>query len=238
MNSCKDCNLVMEGNFCSNCGKPNELKRINKEYILNEIKSVLNFDKGFFYSIRELLISPGKTIRKFILEDRNRLVKPIVFIIICSLIYTILQQVFQFEDGYVNYNNLEKNTVTVIIDWVQNNYGYANIIMGIFIAFWTKILFRKYHYNFYEILILLCFVMGMGMLIYSIFGVLEGLTSLKILHIAGIIGFIYITWAIAQFFDKRKKMNYFKACLGYLLGMTTFTVSVVGLGLFIDFIAN
>jgi len=236
MNSSKDCNLVMEGKFCSKCGKPDELKRINKDYILNEIKSVLNFDKGFFYSIRELLIRPGKTIRKFILEDRNRLVKPIVFIIICSLIYTVLQQVFHFEDGYVNYRNSEKNTAAIIMDWVQNNYGYANIFMGIFIAFWTKILFRKYYYNFYEILILLCFVMGMGMLVYSIFGVLEAVTNLKILHIGGIIGFIYIIWAIAQFFDKKKKMNYFKACISYLLGMTTFTVSVIGLGLLIDFL--
>jgi len=34
--------------------------------------------------------------------------------------------------------------------------------MGIVIAMWSGLFFRKYGYNFYEILILLCFVMGMG----------------------------------------------------------------------------
>lgn len=147
-----------------------------------------------------------------------------------------MQQVFKFEDGYINYNSSEKNTAIIIINWIQNNYGYANILMGIFIAFWTKLLFRKYHYNFYEILILLCFVMGIGMLIYSVFGVFEGVTDLRVLHIGGVIGFLYMTWSIGQFFDKKKKANYFKAFLSYFLGMITFFISMLGLGLLIDFI--
>ncbi|MEM6298978.1 MAG: DUF3667 domain-containing protein, partial [Bacteroidota bacterium] len=58
------------------------LKRIDKAYILSEISSVLNLEKGIFYTIKELLIRPGKSIRTFIHEDRTRLVKPIVFIIV------------------------------------------------------------------------------------------------------------------------------------------------------------
>ena len=102
------------------------------------------------------------------------------------------------------------------MEWIQNNYGYANILMGIFIAFWTKLLFKKYKYNFYEILIVLCFVMGIGMLIYTVFGLLEAITQLKLLQIGGIIGFIYTSWAIGSFFDKKKKMNYLKALFAYL----------------------
>ncbi|MBX2844109.1 MAG: DUF3667 domain-containing protein [Flammeovirgaceae bacterium] len=128
------------------------LERINGKYIWNEISSVLNFDKGILYTIRELLLRPGKNIQIFILEDRNRLVKPIVFIIITSFIYTLAQQLLHFKD-YVNAGGFEESAITNIFGWIQKNYGYANILMAIFIAGWIKIFFRKYEYNFFEILI-------------------------------------------------------------------------------------
>ena len=234
MNHCKTCNTTINGNYCHNCGQALELKRIDRAYVLSEIGSVINFDKGIFYTIRELLLRPGITIKDFITNDRNRLVKPLIFIIISSLIYTIFKEVLNFEDGYVNYSNDKKTTVTILMEWIQNNYGYANILMGIFIAFWTKLLFKKYKYNFYEILIVLCFVMGIGMLIYTVFGLLEAITQLKLLQIGGIIGFIYTSWAIGSFFDKKKKMNYLKALFAYLLGMISFYVLVIVIGTVID----
>ena len=234
MNHCKTCNIEINGNYCPNCGQAIELKRIDRTYVLNEISSVINFDKGIFYTIRELVIKPGKTIKDFIENDRNRLVKPLIFIIITSLIYTLFKEIFRFEDGYVKYSNTKKTTVTILMDWIQNNYGYANILMGIFIAFWTKLLFKKYKYNFYEILIVLCFVMGIGMLIYSLFGLLETLTQVKLLQIGGIIAFIYTSWAIGSFFDKKKKTNYLKALSAYVLGMISFYILVVSIGTLID----
>jgi len=235
MEFCEHCQIEHTGKYCSNCGRAHNLKRIDKDYILSEIGSVLNFDKGILYTIRELLIRPGENIRKFLHQDRKRLVKPIIFIIISSLIYTIAQQLLQFEDGYVNAGGFEETTVTYFFQWIQKNYGYANILMAIFIAFWIKVFFRKYDYNFYEILILLCFVMGVGMLIYSVFGILESVTKLKILHFGGIVGFVYVAWAIGNFFDKTKKINYLKGILSYMLGMITFFIGVILLGMSIDF---
>ncbi len=95
---CEYCQSELTGSFCSNCGHPKILKRIDGKYIISEIGSVLNFDKGILFSIKELLIRPGQNVRNFIHKDRNRLVKPIFFIIICSLIYTIVQQFLHFED--------------------------------------------------------------------------------------------------------------------------------------------
>ena len=233
---CKKCKSEISQNYCSNCGSPAKLKRINAQYIVNEIGSVLNFDKGILYTIRELILRPGKTIRQFIQEDRNRLVKPIVFIIVCSLVYSIIQQIFNFEDGYVGYSFEKESTINSIFDWVSKNYGYSNILMGIFIAFWLKIFFRKYGYNFYEILILLCFVMGIGMLLFSFFGIADSLIDLKIIDKGYLIGIIYILWAIVEFFDKKKFMNYPKAIFSYFLGMLTFMIGIYLLGGIIDWI--
>lgn len=235
MNFCKNCNTEITQNYCPNCGIPVELTRINGQYIVKEIGNVLNFDKGILYTIRELILRPGVSIRKFIQEDRNRLVKPIIFLILSSLIYTIAQQTLHFEDGYVK-ADMGNSAVTKIFEWIQNNYGYANIFMGVFIAFCTKLFFRKSGFNIYEILILIFFTMGIGMLIYTIFGITESLTKFRILHIGGIIGAIYSIWAIGQFFDKQKASSYLKSFLSYFLGWLTSIIFVVIVGILIDLI--
>lgn len=233
---CEQCQSELTGNFCSNCGRTRVLKRIDGTFILSEILSILNFDKGILYTIRELLTRPGQSIRDFMHKDRNRLVKPIFFIIICSVVYTATQQVMHFEDKYATVSGFGESTVAAIFEWIQGNYGYGNVLMAIFIAFWIKVFFRKYAYNFFEMLTLLCFVMGMGMLIYTLFGATESLSKLKILHLGGLVGFVYVSWAIGQFFDERKKINFLKGFLAYFLGMLSFTFVATIIGITIDLI--
>lgn len=231
---CKKCGADVNSNFCSYCGTPVELQRIDGNYLLKEVVSVLNFDKGILYTIKELVIHPGITVKKFILEDRNRIVKPVIFIIITSLIYSILRQFLQFEDGYIYHETSDPATSMAIFGWIRDNYGYGNLVMGVFIALWTKLLFKKYGYNVYEILILLCFVMGIGMLTLSLFGLAEGLTHLDLLQFGSIIFIVYATWAIGQFFERGKLTSYLKAISAYLLGMITFTLVVIITGALID----
>jgi len=127
-------------------------------------------------------------------------------------------------------------STTYIFQWIQSHYGYANIMMGIFIALWCKLFFKKYKYNFFEILILLCFAMGIGMLIFSVFAILQGLFHLELMQAAGIVGFIYTTWAIGQFFEKGRFVSYVKALLAYMLGMVSFTLLAILIGTLTDLI--
>lgn len=235
--NCLNCDQKIRGKYCSYCGQPTELPRIDIKYIIQEIGSVLSFKKGILFTIKELLIRPGPNVKTFILEDRNRLVKPIIFVIFCSFIYTILQQLLHFEDEYVRYTDGSIDSVTIaIFQWIQANYGYANILIAVFFAFWIKLLFRKYGYNFFEILILLCFIFGIGMLIYSFFGFMEALTHLRLFQVGGLIGFVYTLWATAQFFDVRKKMNYVKGLLAYILGLVSFAIAATAVGVLADLI--
>lgn len=233
---CKFCNTVVNLNYCANCGQAVRLKRINGHYIMHEIVHVLHFEKGILYTIRELLVKPGESVKHFVTEDRSRLVKPVIFIIITSLIYTLVNHFFHIEDAYVKFDGDKGSATGKIFKWIQNHYGYANIIMGVFIAFWLELLFRQYGYNFFEILILLCFVLGMGMLIYTVFTLFYGITHYNLMAIAGGIGFVYCTWAIAQFFDKTKAVNYVKAFAGYILGTLSFMLTALLLGSSIDLI--
>lgn len=234
MTHCTSCNLELTGKYCSNCGQPANIKRINGHYIIHELEHVLHFERGILFTIKELLIRPGQNVREFIAKDRSKLVKPIIFIIVASLIYTLTTHFFHLKEEYISFNDPTNPTANLIFKWVQNHYGYGNIIMGVFIAFWLKLFFRKHDYNFFEILILLCFVIGTGMLIFSVFAILEGLIKLSLMKVSGIISMVYSTWAIGQFFDKQKWANYLKAMASYVLGLLTFSVSVILTGLLID----
>lgn len=128
---------------------------------------------------------------------------------------------------------MQLNTIN---HWVQSHYGYSNIIMGGFIAFWLKIFFKKYDYNFFEILILLCFILGMEMLMFSVFAIFEGVTKYPLMQIAAVIVFVYFSWAVGQFFDKSRIASYFKALVSYILGMITFGISIAILGAIMDLI--
>jgi len=211
-----------------------QIKRVDAHYILHEIQHILHFEKGILFTVKELLIRPGQNIRTFIADNRSRLVKPVIFIIVSSLIYTVISHFFHIEEGYVEFKEVKKTSIGLIYDWVQGHYGYANILMGICISLWLKLFFKKYNYNFFEVLILLCFVMGIGMLIISVFAVAEGLSKISLMKVSGITAAAYSTWAIAQFFNGKKVINYVKAMIAYCLGMLIFGLLLVLLGVSID----
>lgn len=235
MTLCKSCSTELSGKYCSHCGQPAHTKRIDGHYIKHEIEHVLHFEKGILFTVAELLFRPGQNVRRFLNEDRSKLVKPIIFIVITSLIYTLLSHFFHIEGSYVDFKSAQYPTITSIFNWVEGHYGYANILMGIFIAFWLKLFFRKPDYNFFEILILLCFVIGMMMLIFSLFVIFEGITKMPAMKVAGNVAIIYLVWAIGQFFDTTKASSYVKAFIAYIVGMLSFTLAAVLLAFLFDF---
>lgn len=249
--SCKNCRKEVQNNYCSNCGLQVKLKRVNGSYIFREIIHTLNFEKGFLYTIRQLIFQPGQSIQKFLFEDRSKLVKPLLFIIICSLIYTLAKQYLHFEDAYISFNDSsetarisiqqdEKDSSTLfsIFDWIQSNYGYSNILIAMFMAFWIKILFRKFDFNYFEIMILLCYVLGIEMLIFSMFGLIESAFQISVMKVGGFLGILYTSWATGRFFNKQKKSYILKGFLSYLLGLISFSLIAILTGLLFDILVT
>jgi hypothetical protein len=233
MSNCKICKAEVSQNYCANCGQPVVLKRINGGYLAHEIEHVLHFERGILYTMRELLLRPGINIKAFISHDRSRLVKPVIFIIITSLVYTLISNFFHIR-GMVSHDLAEQSTAAKIFTWTESHMGYSNILMGGLIALFIKFFFRKYSYNYFEILILLCFVMGFGMLIFALFALLEGITHIDLKMTSAVLAIGYCTWAIGHFFDPKKVMSYVKAFFAYIIGMTSYSLLALLVGSLID----
>ena len=237
MDSCKNCNEPINGNYCSNCGQPAKLRRIDMHYIISEIADFFFAHKGMIYTIKNVLIRPGESVRRFISEDRFRFVKPITFLILTSLVYTLVLHLFSIDaKEFLLQEQKEVPTANLFINWIIDNSGYTNIIIGFIVAFWVKLFFRKSGYNLYEIYILLCFIFGIMMLFSSVMMILQGVLHLKLILFSNIVFFIYNSWAIGQFFDRRKVGSYVKAFISCLLAYLIFGILVGIVATFIDLV--
>ncbi len=236
--TCKNCSAELTSSYCPDCGYPAQVRRIGSRYLIHEVGHLVHYERGFIYTVRALLTRPGVTIRNYLSEDRRRLVKPIVFIIITSLIYTLANGFFKIEDQYVQFQQTDStSTVVSLFSWVQEHYGYSNILMAVFIAFWLKLFFRKHPFNLFEILVMLCYIMGMGMLILALFAIIQGLARIDILAYGGMTATAYWAWAIGNFYNPKSWSSYVKSISAYLLGLITSLVILILIGKGIDLIS-
>jgi len=237
MENCKYCNEPVGGMYCTNCGQPVKLKKIDRRYVLNEIADVFNVNNRMFFTIKSLLTNPGNSVKHYITEDRSQLVRPISFIFINSLIFTLIHYFcpIDINEFILQTEGLEAADLELtkaMSTWIFENTGYLTLLSGLFTAFGVKIFFRKAGYNLYEIFTLLCFVCGLLLLFESLLVFLEAVTPWHMLQIMFVIEPLFITWAVGQFFDSRKAMSYVKALLSYLFGfliLTFLLISAVGL---------
>lgn len=240
MASCSTCKTDSSGNFCSSCGNPLVIHRIDKSYLTQELLKLIGYERGFLYTAKGLLLRPGKVIREYIEEDRQKITKPITYLILTSLIYTFISHYFKTD--MIQNEMLKRmygDSLTYqMFYWVQNNYGYANLLLLVPITLWARFLFSDYKYNLYETFVVMSLVMAEGMLLYTLHVVLNfTFPTIALLNefIMGFIMLVYLTWSIGQFYEG-KRLGYFKALLSYVLGMTTFQVVIVIVGMILSLI--
>ncbi len=216
------------------------LERVDRKYAVEEFLNLIGYERGFLFTVRELLFRPDKLIHHYLNTDRNACTKPVTFLILCSVIYSLITSYLEVD--LLSEEQLKKqygtSSVNDVMLWVQNNYGYANILMLVFIAFWTKRFFRKYSYNIYEIGVLLCFIMGEGMLWFSIHPIVTKFVSNTVFDSVFYLSILfYVAWAIGQFFEKGFK-SFLKALFAYLLGFGSFDIVIILAAVAMDLIAK
>ncbi|QBN19191.1 DUF3667 domain-containing protein [Flavobacterium nackdongense] len=223
MTNCINCNHQIVDDFCSKCGQPKNIKRINFQYMVHEIEHLLHFEKGFHFTAWQLIIKPGKTIRTYLFENRNKYVKPIVYLFFASLLFTLFTSIFHIQYTYLNVGYIEplkdKVNLKTIDNWLISHIAYTNIIVGFCIAPWLVLLYRNRKFNIFEMIVLMSYVLATGLLVIvpliTLVKITSAFSNLTIFFI------IYQIWAIGQFFGEKKILNYLKSMLAFVLGVLT-----------------
>ena len=203
--NCQNCNLIISDNFCGNCGQK-KYKRIDKKYIWDEIQyTFLHTNKGFLYSVKNILKNPGKTAKEFIEGNRVNHYKPILLAFVLSGISAFISfKIIGLKEIMANYYAEQHLNSAFMNDYLTIASSYNSIIMLLlipFFAFFTKLAFRKWGHNYYEHIVinsyLLCFytlfsillVYPLMFLFKSNIEIFTSLTSLSMLSIPFI-----LTW--------------------------------------------
>ena len=227
---CAHCDTSLIGEFCHQCGQAKHLHRIDGHYVWHELMHVLHVEKGIFYTIRELLLRPSATIRSYLHQDRNRLVKPLLFLILCSLAYSVVGYFWPMPLAAAS--QAQGTTATKIWAWVAAHFGYANFLMSIPIAVCLRVMFWRQRFNVFEIWVILAYVMGLVMLFLSVLPPLRAM-NLQIPHFTNIVkllSLLFVSIAVASCFEGPRWLAILKTAVAYVLGMFVFSglVSLTG----------
>lgn len=168
---CQHCNNDINANFCSNCGQK-RYKRIDRKYVFDEIQySLIHTNKGFLYSVKNIIQNPGKTAREFIIGDRVNHYKPLLLVFVLSGISTFLSfKVIGFDKIMTSYFASQHLNSPYMNDMMSVMYSYYSFLMLFaipFFAFATKIAFNKWGQNYYEHIIMNSYIVSF----YTIFSV-------------------------------------------------------------------
>lgn len=87
ISKCKSCGFSGAGNYCSRCGQSFKIKRITFSGVLHDIFHLFtHLEKGFFFTLKYLVIAPGTMQRTYIEGRRSRHQKPFSLFFICATI--------------------------------------------------------------------------------------------------------------------------------------------------------
>lgn len=213
--NCKNCNSELLGEFCSQCGQKSKIERINLDYLLNEISSsIFQLNRGFFFTIKELLLRPGHSIREFLSGKRVNHYKPIGFLFITSTIYVLSAYFMErntffydialgFEEGASGAKNSDEKIETAFLSWMSNYQAYIPLIILPIFSISTYLAFIKSKYNYFEHLVINFYITGQQMIIYWLLGFLFYKENIFMI-IPIVLGVIYNFWCFNQIFEGMK----------------------------------
>lgn len=227
--NCRNCGSTIEGKFCSNCGQNSNVDRINLAAVLNELsESVFQVNKGFFFTIRALFTSPGKSLKEFLNGKRKDHFKPIAYVLTLSTFYYLITQITNqntwIDDGITGWmhgtNELNSEaTAPKIASWLANNFAYTTLIFLPLFSFASYISFLKYGQNYLEHLVLNSYITGNQAIIYALFAIIGTLIKNDLIEVLSLLTSIsYAFWVFWTLFSEGpRKMNILRSIMTFIL---------------------
>ena len=230
--TCKNCNQTFKGHYCNNCGQPADTHRINAHFLWHDIQhGLLHFDNGIPYSIKQLFIRPGHSIREFIEGKRIRHFKPLSLVAVLAALYGFLYHYFNIDlfkasaDSEVDFGDFN--------EWMATHFSWVTIATIPIYTIGTYIVFRKQGYNFFELFVLNTFKASQRLFIQILtFPILLYLNSAhhaeKFSSITYLLGIVLIFWTNIQFFNKMSRTRaFFLTIVSHLIFLITFIIVIL-----------
>ena len=204
--NCKNCNELITGNFCVNCGQKASVHRYSFKHFIEHdlIHGFWHVDNGIFFTIKELFTRPGHSIREFINGKR---VGYFSFVTLLLLILGVSH--FLGEYAQVKLSDLmpesSKGAMNELQEFTKKNPKTLLLMTIPVYSFFSFLWFRKAKLNLTEHFVLNSYktvgesLIALLFLIITIF-----YSNVKVLTIIysfiSLITLLYAFWFYRQFF--------------------------------------
>ncbi|MBV9989479.1 MAG: DUF3667 domain-containing protein [Chitinophagaceae bacterium] len=147
---CKNCGTDGSGNYCSHCGQSYKTSRISLPVLLHDVFHFFtHLEKGFGYTLKQLVVAPGTMQRRYLEGYRGRHQKPFSMFFICASI-AALGRYLIFE-ALIKYYHLPDGGDA---HFYHQYWVFLFIVLMPFIALMNWLLFYNEKYYYAEMLVL------------------------------------------------------------------------------------
>lgn len=178
--ACLNCAAPLTGPYCAQCGQSAHTHRFTWAYLLHEIPhSVWHVDKGLPYTIWEMLVRPGLTMRRYLVGQRVNLFRPLALVLLLAGIASFLLLALHLqllEPTRASRTPTEQGALAVN-KLVAKYFAWFTVVMLPGFALLSWALLRRLRYNFVEHFMANALVLGEVLVVQMLFLPLLAYTS-------------------------------------------------------------
>jgi len=228
--------------YCPNCGQKTSTHRYSLKHFLvhDVVHGVWHVDRGLLYTIKELFVRPGHSIREYVQGKRMK-----HFNVISTLLIVLAASLFISSFSTVDMAEIRNSWQTKgYIQLVRKYYKYIIISALPLYAIAGYCLFRRSRQNYSEYLVAYTYMVAALLLLGMIFPLITLVyTNREVLYyvkvITPIMTMVYFYWFHYQYFSAfgysktQLVLRSLLAVVAFSLinGLINFTVSQIGLWL-------
>lgn len=171
--ACLDCGSALTDRFCAHCGQPANTHRITlKHFLFHDLPhSIWHVDKGLAYTFYQMITRPGLTIRGYLAGQRTRQFRPVSYLLLLVGLAALVMSAFQADLQQAMLTSQPTTAgspppalMSVVMEryfsiTLKHPYLMQLVLMPLngLMAWW---LLRRAGYNYAEVLLANCFMMG------------------------------------------------------------------------------
>jgi Protein of unknown function (DUF3667) len=232
---CKNCNHLFAGSYCNQCGQKASVQRISFQELFHPLShALLHVDSGFFYTLKELAIRPGHTIREYVQGKRKNHFHPFTMMLILGGFCSFLYQHFNLVTvlGAVRFDTLSIQHESM----AHKYFAYRSVFFCAVCSLGDFLFFFRKKYSLPEMLVansfMFCGILLLQIAMFPVLrlaGLVDAEQEMSILMVVASVVYLIITRL--QFYEakghKLLTITVISAVLLYLLVIVFFARLVV-----------
>jgi hypothetical protein len=244
--ACLNCSTLVPDRFCGHCGQDaHHTHRLTLAHMLHEIPhSIWHVDKGILYSLWNMLIRPGATIRSYLAGQRKYHFPPLSLLLLVTGIYAFISSVLHIDmlpprdpalpEAVWQAQKTGVAFLSKYISWIY--VGLVPLIAAV-----ARLFLRRGGYNYAECLVMAAFITAvcnaLTLLSLPVSYLYSGTPYItKVGYLVSLVSFGYATWAYSSMLAHtglRLAGRLLRGLFPFVLGIfvPSMLVGIVGAGL-------